>query len=424
MKRKKNEEAVEFKSVYDVLGIEENKEYSEEPYTEESLIESIKVYDYLLSAVNKRLDEVVRDYEKNPSDRTTIETAYEVKIYILAGMAKVFGPLTAYGRNRLKEVRKASKEYESFVAPLVTRITAGNVASFSGVLPEDMKEDIEIGKVSALGAVRSSDGEYLGVGAIVFKVEYSPVIDGNIGRILWLYVDEDYRRQGVGNQLMAELLSGMVDRNVEHITINGLTYGDKDRDRLNAYMMSSWAFDLEESIIPDCTIKLGEFKNISKLKELTKGVNSLASLKDGASANGVKNALRRFGRPKHLSNKTLDSGYIDPEFSYYLGTETTISALLLSHRLPSGKIRVEYMNTDTASFADQKKLLSSLLKDASMKCSDDTVLYIPVDSEEIALFLDDICPVQLGQYMLEGLLAPMSDYDDEIDVRTVKDLLK
>ncbi|MCR4796853.1 MAG: GNAT family N-acetyltransferase [Lachnospiraceae bacterium] len=425
MKRKKTSEAVEFKSVYEVLQVDEETDPEGfRPYDAKDLVEGIKVYDFMLNTVNSGLDDYVRAYEKDPSDRTTIQAAYTFKIDVLAGMAKTFRPLSAYGRDRLGEVKKCSREYASFVAPLITNITPDKAESFSKVLTEDMREDVEVGKVKALGAVRYRDGKLYGAGAIVYKVEYSPIIGGNVGRILWLYVHEDFREQGVGDHLMAELLGSMLENGIEHVTIDGLTGDEIELDRLKAYLMSSWMFDLETTLNTDALIRVGNIKNLSKFKDLVKGVKSLSELKDGENSNGVKNALKRMGRPGYLSDKLLKTDYIDPELSFYLGTETTVTALLLAHRLPSGKIRVEYLNSEDGSFEPQQKLISAFFKKTSIQCSEETLLYIPVDSAENAIFIEEICPIQLGQYMLEGLLAPRIGSDEDIDAKMVAALLE
>ncbi len=423
MKRKKTSEEVEFKSVLAALGIDEEKvAEGNDTYDANSLTEDIKTQDSILSLLNANLDRIVTRYEKNPEDRTEIETAYTIKLNVLSHMAKLFNPFTTYGRDRLKEVRKCSKEYESFVAPLITRITKDNIDSFSKVLTSDLKEDVEVGKLHALGAIRSSNSEPFGAGAIVYKVEQSPFVDGNIGRILWLYVHEDFRKLGTANHLLAELMAAMQEQNIEHITMNS-PLGD-DMDQVKGYFMASWLFEMENTINPDCMMRIRDIKNIQKLKDYTKGVNTLASLKDGTGANGVKNALKRIGRPAYLSNETMDSDYIDPDLSYYLGTETTIKAMLLTHRLPSGTVRVEYLRSESDSIEDEKKLISCFIKDAVIKCSEDTVLYIPLNSEDMAYFLEGICPVQQGQYLLEGILSPTIAYDEDIDKSMVKSALE
>ncbi len=425
MKRKKTSEAVEFKSVYEVLQMDEETDPEGfRPYDAKDLVEDIKVYDFMLNTVNSNLDEYVRNYEKDPSDRLTIEMAYTFKIDVLAGMAKALRPLSAYGRDRIKEVKKCSREYETFVAPLITRITKTHIESFSKVLTPDLKEDVETGKLSALGAVRYRDGDLFAAGAIVYKVERSLVFDGNIGRILWLYVHEDFREQGVADHLMAELLGSMLEHGIDHITINGLTGDGLDQDRLKAYLMSSWMFDLETSMDPNVLIRVGDIKSINKFKDLAKGVKSVSELKDGVNSNGVKNALKRLGRPGYLSNQLLKTDYIDPDLSFYLGTENTITALLLAHKKPSGRIRVEYLSAEDDSFEQMQKLISALFKTVSIQCSEETLLYIPVDSAENAIFIEEIAPVQLGQYILEGLLAPETITDDDFDSKFADSLIE
>ncbi len=406
MKPKKTSTAVEFKPVFEALGFQE-EDFAQPDVSREDIEKAfagdIKGLDYMLRTVNKQLDGVVRKYEKDPSDPSEIENAYTFKLHILAGMAKLFSPLSPYGRDRLKEVRKCSQEYESFVTPLITRITEDNIEAFSKVLSPDIKEDVATGKISALGSVRYKNGKRYGAGAICYKVEYSPFIDENVGRILWLYVHEDFRMQGIADHLIAELLESMIENGVEHITINALTGEDINLERIKAYLMSSWTFDLETTMVPDALIRVGDIKNISRLKDRVKGVMALSDLKGGLSANGVKNALKCFGCPGYLSGDLLSSGYIDQKFSFFLGTETRITGLLLSHRLPSGKIRVEYLKTEDESIELQKKLVAALFKTVSMQCSEETLLNIPLDSMELEYFTEEICPVQMGQYMLEGV---------------------
>ncbi len=429
MKRQKTSEDVQFKPVFETLGIDEDgsSKGEQESYNVEEFIEDFKILDQMLSLVNGNLDGIVRKYEKDSSDRAEIEMAYTTKIDTLAHKAKLISPLTTYGRDMLKEIRKCSREYETFVSPLITRITEKNIDSFTSVLTADLKEDVAIGKLKALGAVRQKNGELFGAGAIVYKVDQAPYGDQNIGRILWLYVHQDFRGQGIANHLVAELLAAMLEQKIDHITMySPIGDGsDKEKNRINAYLMSSWLFELETNIYPDSMIRIGDVKNLFKLKDYSKGGNSISSLKKGISSNGVKNALKRFRRPVYLSNKLLDKkGYIDPELSYYIGSETSIRAILLAHRLPSGMIRVEYLKSETDSLDDLKVLISCFIRDAALKNPDDTVLYIPVDSMEIGLFLEEISPVQLGQYMLEGLLTPAIAYDEDVDKRTVKDLLE
>ncbi len=420
MKRKKTSSAVEFKSVEEVLGLNDDKvSAGEESYELKDLAEDIKAYDFMLNTVNSSLDDYVRAYEKDSSERSTLETAYTLKISVLADMAKAVGPLTAYGRNRLKEVKKCSSEYESFVAPLSTRITKENIGSFSKVLSADLKEDVETGKLKGLGAIRCKDGELYGAGAAVYRVDYSPAIDGNVGRILWLYVHEDFRQQGIADHLVAEILGSMEENGIDHITMNCPTGYGQEQDLLNSFLMTSWMFIPETSIDPNVLIRVGDIKNINKVKELSKGVKAISELKDGVNASGVKNALMRMVRPGYLSNDLLDSDYIDENLSFFIGTEKTISALLLAHRQPSGRIRVEYLRTEGDSFGPEEKLIAAFFKNVSINCSEETLVYIPVDSEEIALFIENICPVQLGRYILEGLLSPETATDEDINDKFV-----
>ena len=426
MKRKKTSTAVEFKPIHEVLGIDDSLDSvdGQDAYDVKDFVQEVQVYGYMLKSINKRLDGYVKDYEKDPSNRSMIEAAYTSKINVLAELAKLCMPVTSYGRKKLREIRKCSREYETFVSPLITQITKDNIEAFSKVLTPDLKEDVETGNLYAIGAVRNRNGKMYGAGAAVYRVDASPFDDAGIGRILWLYVHEAFRQQGIGNHLMAELLATMMEKGIEHITVSGPTGDGEDKDRLKAYLISSWSFDLESSVNSDSIMRVGDIKNINRIKEMIKGVRLISDLQDGMNSNVVKNALRRFGRPGYLTNDLLSSDYIDPDLSFCLGTETTISGLLFAHRLPSGMIRVEYLKTDQDSDEDKKKLLSAFFKAASIHAFDDTLLYIPIDSDEIAVFIEEISPTQMAQYYLEGVMIPTSGYDNDIDEKRVKGWLE
>ena len=414
---------MEFKSVEEVLGLDEVRDPAgaEESYDAKALIEDLKSSDFMLKSINRRLDDYVKEYEKDPSKRDDIELAYTFKIDVLGNLAKAFMPLSKYGKKQIREIRKCSREYESFVGPLITVINAENAEAFSKVLTADMQKDVEVGKLHALGAIRTEDGSRYAVGAICYTVEHSPFLDAEIGRIFWLYVHEDFRGRGIGDHLVAELVGGMLENGVEYITIDsGL--GDED-DIIKGYIMGSWKFKTETGINPDTMIRIKDITNYSKINEKAKGVNPVASLDGGIGSNGVKNALKGLGRPIYLSDQILKGGYIDDDLSFYIGTETSISALLLAHRMPSGMVRVEYLRSESGSFDEQEKLLNAFIKKAVSDFSDETVLYIPTGSVQEAAVLEKICPIQMGQYLLEGLMSPPTS-DLDITPEEVKELLE
>ncbi len=421
MKPKKTSETIVFDSVYATLGLDENTTPEDIPYDESMLIEDLKAFDFMLRSVNRQLDDFVKDYEKDPAKREDMELAYTFKIDVLGNMAKAFLPLTKYGRKQIREIKKCSREYESFVSPLITRITAENAEAFSKVLTADMKEDVEVGKLHALGAIRTENGKQYAAGAIVYTAEYSSFVDANIGRIFWLYVHEDFRERGIGDHLVAELVGSMLENGVEYITMDS-RLGD-DADLIKGYIMASWKFKTETGINPETMICIRDIKNLSKIKENAKGANSVADLEGGISANGVKNALKRLGRPAYLSDELLEGGYIDEELSFYVGSETSINAILLAHQLPSGMVRVEYLRSEPESFDYQEKLIFAFIKNAVSDLSDDTILNIPIGSFQQAEVLEEFCPIQMGQYLLEGLISPPTP-DLDITTEVVKELLE
>ena len=69
-------------------------------------------------------------------------------------------------------------------------------------------------------------------------------------------------------------------------------------------------------------------------------------------------------------------------------------------------MRVDYAGCEPGAEKDLEKVVSYFIEKAVTVSDDDTLLYIPIETEQMLEFVDELCPTQMGQYLLEGLLTP------------------
>ena len=124
-----------------------------------------------------------------------------------------------------------------------------------------------------------------------------------------------------------------------------------------------------------------------------------------------------------LSDKTLERmlngefppGYYDPKLSC-VARKDSLNGMLLAHRLPSGLVRTEYLGWDKGSGGAIKGLISFLAVKSLEVYGSGTMISVPVESDELAGFIDEIFPVQLRKPMIEAaLFAPLPDEDADIE---------
>ena len=353
-----------------------------------------------LKELEDELERSVIAYERDDSNREPVERAYEKKLGILHRIAGQAHPLSDEGKEALREAAACRKEFETLIGPILTTITKNNINLFQTVLPEDIGEDVSCGRRSALGAIRTDKGRTYGVGAIVYYTDQVPTYDGGVLRIEWLYVHERFRKRGVARFLLGELLHQMIRSGLPAVSCEFPAKGEYNR--VLAYILSGWSFEFGTWISPEALIRIGDITGYSQISAMKKGAQSWSSL-DGKMQELLKaKAYRKFGCQSWFSKVSPE--YIDRDTSCYLGSPGDIKALLLSHKTPSGMLRLEYLRFMKGQEESGTRLISLFLEKASLANEDDTLIMVPVEQEEIGMFLQKICPGQMGQYMVEGVL--------------------
>ncbi|MBR5420660.1 MAG: hypothetical protein IK115_05885 [Lachnospiraceae bacterium] len=403
-------------SVEETLGIDREKSREAEKelsglFGMEDMVEEQRAAVEMLVSTDSHIREYVHYYRKN-KDRERVEKIYALKISILDNMAKRFHPFSRYGKKQLAAAADCRREFEKIIGPMISPVTKNNVDLFKTVLSVDLYEDILSGRRSALGALRTRNGNVYGVGAIAWYIDMDPFLNKPILRIDWLFVNEEFRERSVADFLMGELLAQLIQSGVENISAE--FPGNAEGKEILAYFFGTWQFELGSGLSPEAVIRVGDITERKRISALSRGSEPLANFLETEKVRFIRHALGRLDYDGYL--KEVPGEYIDKELSFYAGSRTDIRALLLAHRTASGMLRVEYL----ASAPEREKFLPCLIWafiDSAIRSGDEnTELMIPVEAEELGEILDKFCRLQLGQYLLSGTLNPPlreMDFDED-----------
>lgn len=358
----------------------------------------------------EELDGVIEDisnvYDPAVHDREPLEEVFATKIDILYGMARRFHPLSEYGIETMKRAVACRQDFEELAGPFITRITQDNIERFDDLLPDDLIEDIIVGKLQALGAIRSQGSELFGVGAIVFDIDSVGETEQDaqeVLRVSWLYVDEDWRERGIANSLVGELVCFMAETGTPAMTVD--FYVDDDAE-LYGNLFSEWHFLFAAGVTPELAFTLSDISEQSTFEKYEDKATSLMELADREEKLLVRDFLLGNEYQGYLNRETLPEDYIETELSSYTGSKTRPDGLLLAHRYPSGKISIEYNGSRGVGDDRTEEMLGALAYTAALKYDRSTEVVMNERYVEDGELLDELFRRQKGQYMIEGILTP------------------
>lgn len=350
------------------------------------------------------LDAIIQDEleSANLSERGKIEELYCTKIDLLYYLARAMDVFTAGGKTILMDAKNTRQEFEQMVAPLSSVITARNMKIFAPLLTWDIVEEILAGKCDAYGAIRGSNDKTYGAGVIVYYMDADPLTQGSvIIRIKWLNVAEKFRQKGICNFLIGTLMSQLTDLSVSAVTV--------DIPALNSYSevlgntFGKWGFYFATGTTPEFTAEIDDIDGTEMLGKYAKGAQSF--VKSGVDDIIIQRYLKKSVYQGYLNRGGLPKGYFDAELSFYLGEWNRANGMLLAHVSPSKTVKVELLDVYGDDPEKIKCLVSAFLIKALEKCESGTKVVIPVESPELGELLDKVCPVSVGEYLLEGILS-------------------
>ncbi|MBO6215090.1 MAG: hypothetical protein J6N76_06095, partial [Lachnospiraceae bacterium] len=294
-------------------------------------------------------------------------------------------------------------------------ITKNNIELFEGVLGEDIQEGIKTSRLQALGVISAVDDITYGAAAIAWHIDEVPGEETKVLRIDWLYVANYFRGRNLSDFLVGELVALCNEAGIEHITAD-ISVNNEYKQRL-ARILGMWHFSFDTGVDPDIYIRIGDVTNLRRISEHKKGAKSLSSLDKKKAVQFVKSFLEKKDYKGYLLSRNLPADYIDMELSFFTVSRTDGMTLLLVHRDPLGMVRVEYLGNIAAKESEVEKLVSAFIGKALVKCDDDSIMYFSAEYPELTDFLNRLCPEQLGQHLIEGILSKPEDDMDEDDIK-------
>ena len=237
-------------------------------------------------------------------------------------------------------------------------------------------------------------------------------------RIDWLYVHESFRGRNLADYLLGELVALCHTEGIRHISVD--IPAQHPYKLALTRLFATWQFTFDVGEDPDIYIRAEDVSNLRRIGELKKGIRFLSSLTNRAKGKLLRSFLLQNGYRGYLFSGQLPKGYIDPELSCFAGTPDACTGLLLAHKDPQGAIRVEYLDCDKNHIADAKKLISAFLGKVAMEYEGGSPIHLVNEFPELSEEMNRLCPSQLGQVLIEGLL---SEPDNDLNEKDVKKLL-
>ena len=373
-----------------------------------------------LESVDKEIKSERKGFSKKNNDRGILEELYSEKMSLLYRMACSTSPLSSYGVKCLQQAMEARLEFENIAGVYTTRITQKNIRVFMHVLTEDIAEEIWVGKMEAIGAVRTEKGQSYGVAALVYRLDDSMSEEEAVLRIEWLYVHRHFRGRGVADSLIGEMAYLMKKSDISAMTASfsvGLTW-----DPVIAQTFADWGFMFGAQMEPDTIIRISDITEIDKIKKYAAGVRPLTDIEKKNIPAFLERALEEDEYSGYLWRQTRNPGYIDPELSCYTGDKRSPEGVLMTHRTPSGIYKVEYIHLRGNDERVVLNMCAWFIYRVIATGKGDDILDIPVLMDELGRFLDKLVPIQRSALLVTGVLADSYNTPD-IDENMVEEML-
>ncbi|MCR5387657.1 MAG: GNAT family N-acetyltransferase [Lachnospiraceae bacterium] len=222
-----------------------------------------------------------------------------------------------------------------------TQITKDNAKSFSALIPEDFSERIEASLPGefGVGALEARDGKYVPLGVIAFCMhnDYAKYIT-----VSWFYVAKEARKKGVGKALLKDVIRILEECDAESIVWD-MPATEKMRETALFLEEIGFTFTYEVAEKFETTVSafaanklLADFTPIPRIRPL-KDVEPLIVKK------GLQVILDQLNDLNPAELMAIDLSWYDGKISSVLMDGDRVSALLLTHLCPSGKLQVLLM---------------------------------------------------------------------------------
>lgn len=318
-------------------------------------------------------------------------------------VAKKQGPFSEEGRDMLLMAEDIRKEYENMGTPLVTAIVGSNSSAFEDIIPDDLIEDINTGKLKGLGIFRTeADGSYP-VAVCIYKQLVLPeeLNETSIIDMRWIYLEQRPDEKDTADQLIAEMITLVIKKDA-----SALTAGIRRTEYTEAISRAfdEWGFEVSEGIDSGFRCRLGDIDNIKNIRENADDATPLGMLTDPEQTELIKRYLKLSEQMELFEYISRRPGYYDGDISCFVGTPEEPAGLMLVHKKPSGILVGEYFDRNPESGSSIRKLISSCIDNAILKYNRKTEISFFAESEELEEFLDRMIPKQRAIPLIEAVL--------------------
>lgn len=229
---------------------------------------------------------------------------------------------------------------------LVCRITEDQLQSFYGLIPSDLKDALTFPESYALAAV--TEDSLSPAGILIFRFRRGPE-DELLARGDWLYIPETYRRRGIGTLLTRHLQGLLSDAGIRETVFE---FPDREENALLSEFLKNRGYAVEKVCVPRNRYSLGELKKafdaMGKTGKPAVPSVPLCDLPFHEVKNRLKKELLSRGQTDTEGLLKREEGFFEPEISCAAKKEGEIRCLLLTQKLPSGKLVLWHLTAPDA----------------------------------------------------------------------------
>ena len=371
----------------------------DDEYLTEELIDKLA----MINLIEQPSDDEVSD--------EIIEGAYISFLDTFFEMSKTLNPLGGFDKDRLTSALEILRNFEERYWPLSTRITADNIDSFSMLIPEDKRDDILVGRMRALGALRHVGEEVVAAGVICYSIEMDASEELPIIRIEYIRVHRDLRKQGIGNYLMAEVLGLALQNEGTVVTVDlpVKTYEGAEetvQGEILSNFLDSWRFQFNMVMGRSFTLLLEYVRDNEIIDRKSSESISLGDIGD-KGPRLLAEYFARKGNDYDADIAALPFDFFDPEVSCVVMTGRKIRSVFLVHRYDSGNYHYEALRCDDRHAKDDlTDLLRFAYKTVIKKGDEGKKITGDFDSMEGRDLIAELIPDIHVPMVFSGILTP------------------
>lgn len=293
---------------------------------------------------------------------------------------------------------------------IITTINTVNGSVFERLMPEELYSVITMPGYFALGAIWEEESEKYTAGTLVFEITEGFNGEENvIGAVLhWIYVAEQFRKKGIADALMKELLN-VLDASAIDLLRCDLPMGD-EYDFLCFYL-EQWGFEFRHMEKYECDVTMEELKqNPFWKRKNKKRVESLAEFSESTVIQGVRQFQDMPYVPVDLEEAY---GLCDKDVSCAIWEDGSIKGLILIQKKSKEKLELLFARSLNEEPEQMIDLFLFAGQELEKKYTPETKIHIKCHMESSAKLIAYFLPNAQPFLVRRGVLSVLDEGGDE-----------